>query len=79
MSEPPAIEPTYTVQEVADLLGLHEHTIRRWIKAGQLPAIRPGTRAWRIRASVVEALMTGDLQGLRSRWSAPSPDQEAAS
>jgi excisionase family DNA binding protein len=30
------------VQQVADALGVSQRTIRQWIKAGKLQAIRPG-------------------------------------
>jgi len=38
----------YTIYEVAELLGLHDHTIRRMIKSGELPAKKYGQQ-WRIR------------------------------
>lgn len=30
---------TYTVEDAAETLGVHKHTIRNWLKSGQLPAI----------------------------------------
>lgn len=27
----------YTVKEVADLVGKHEETVKRWIRSGKLP------------------------------------------
>lgn len=38
----------FTIYEVADMLGLHWQTIRRMIKAGELPAKKYGS-AWRVR------------------------------
>jgi excisionase family DNA binding protein len=32
----------FTVDEAAAHLGVHETTIRRWIRAGELPAVRRG-------------------------------------
>lgn len=51
---------TLTVTEAADLLRVHEKTIRRWIKAGQLRAMRPNPTG-RFRIAVV------DLEALRER------------
>lgn len=45
-----------TVKQVAELLQLHEMTIRRYIKAGKLPAVRIG-RNVRIPRQAVEALL----------------------
>ena len=38
----------YSIEEAADLLGLHTNTIRRMIKRGDLPATKYG-RQWRIK------------------------------
>ena len=38
----------YTIYEVADILKVHHHTIRRAIKEGRLKAIRVG-KEWRIK------------------------------
>lgn len=36
-----------TVNEVAERLGLHAHTIRRYIREGKIPAAKFG-RVWRV-------------------------------
>ena len=43
----------FTIYEVADLLGLHHNTIRRAIKAEELPA-KKYRRVWRIRKTDLE-------------------------
>ena len=45
-----------TVQEVAELLRLHPTTIRKYIKAGELPVIKLGHRI-RIPRAPIEALI----------------------
>lgn len=46
-----------TVQETAETLGVHEETIRRWIKAGQLNAYRlNGRKLIRITRESIEQL-----------------------
>lgn len=45
-----------TVAEVAELLRLNQQTIRNWIDAGRLPAVRLGRRV-RIRQSDLDALV----------------------
>ena len=43
----PPLEPLLTIRDVADICDVSTKTVRRWIKAGELPAIRLG-RQWRI-------------------------------
>jgi excisionase family DNA binding protein len=40
--------PTYTMEEVAKELRVHEQTVRRWVKAGKIKVIRLGHRTVRI-------------------------------
>lgn len=46
-SQLPSSKPFYSVKDVADILDRHPKTIRRWIEAGDLRAIKTG-RDWRI-------------------------------
>ncbi len=46
-------EPLYTVKEVARSLGLTEETVRDWIKAGDLMALRFGRKEYRITQSAL--------------------------
>lgn len=48
----------YSVEEVADLLGLHVRTVRGYIRAGRLEAVRIG-KQYRIPAAALEALTGG--------------------
>jgi excisionase family DNA binding protein len=48
-------ERMYSVEEVADLLGLHVRTVRGYIRAGRLEAVRIG-KQYRISAAALEAL-----------------------
>lgn len=46
-------------QEAAEMLRVTDRTVQRYIKDGDLPAVRlPGGRLWRIRRGDVEALLT---------------------
>jgi excisionase family DNA binding protein len=38
-------ERWHTVQDVVEILKVHEQTVRRWIRTGELPAIALGDRA----------------------------------
>ena len=38
----------YTVREIAKILGIHEHTLYRWIKQGKIGSIRLGYKTIRI-------------------------------
>lgn len=44
----------FTPEQVADLLGLHVRTVRRYIRDGQLPAVQVGKR-YRVSREAVEA------------------------
>ena len=68
-----------TVNEVAELLKLNQQTVRNWIAAGDLPAVRIGRRV-RVRASTIEDLvgrrLTRPSTGSRSN-AAGDLDREA--
>ena len=62
-------EELLTVDEVARRLKLHPETVRRWIRAGKLRAIRLGSdrAGLRIRASEVQRLLgAGDQEVKRA-------------
>ncbi len=51
-------ERWYDVKEVVDMLKVHEQTVRRWIKQGDLPAVLFGRRGgYRIKASDLDAFL----------------------
>jgi excisionase family DNA binding protein len=58
-----------TVYEVAALLRLNAQTIRNWIDAGQLPAVRIGRRVRVTRADLDRVMEAG-----YSSKAAPAPD-----
>jgi len=43
-----------TVKEVAQRLKVNPQTVRRWIRAGLIPASRVGRRQWRVRGDDME-------------------------
>ena len=45
-----------SIQEVAQITGLHEITIRRYVRSGELEAVRIGRRI-RVRREAVDRLM----------------------
>jgi excisionase family DNA binding protein len=49
-----------TTTQAAALLNVDRATIARWVRLGQLPAIRLPSGHWRIRRADVERLLTGD-------------------
>jgi excisionase family DNA binding protein len=61
----------YSVEQVADLLGLHVRTVRGYIRAGRLKAVRIG-KQYRIARADLDAL-TGQPQSAPARPSGASP------
>ena len=51
-------EQLKTVQQVAERLQVHEETIRRWLRDGELVGINLGGKSgWRIREREIEAFL----------------------
>jgi len=47
-----------TVADIAERLKVHEQTVRRWLRTGDLPGRALGRKAgWRVRESDLEAFM----------------------
>ena len=56
-------ERWYDVKDIVDMLKVHEQTVRRWIKQGDLPAIMFGRKGgYRIRASDLDAFLTAQAE-----------------
>jgi excisionase family DNA binding protein len=55
-------ESFLTVAEVAELLRLNQQTVRNWIDAGTLPAIRVGRRV-RIKRSDLNRILADGYRG----------------
>jgi excisionase family DNA binding protein len=55
-------ESFLTVAEVAELLKLNQQTVRNWIDAGTLPAVRIGRRV-RIKRSDLDRILESGYQG----------------
>lgn len=53
-------ERYYSVQDVADRLGLHVRTVRGYVRDGRLPAVRIG-KQYRITQSALEAFTGGPV------------------
>lgn len=61
-NEPEQRSPYLTVSEVAKLVKVTSKTVRQWIRAGRLPAIRVG-RTIRVRREALEAVLRAGEQG----------------
>lgn len=55
-------QPLLTVAEVAEKLRLNQQTVRNWIDAGSLPAIRVGRRV-RIKREDLDRILESGYQG----------------
>ena len=68
--------PTYKVREAAEILGVHESTLRRWSDEGRLPAVRLPSGVRRFRTEDVDQLRRAMYRQLAesdmSRSSEPS-------
>ena len=67
-----------SIQEVAQITGLHEITIRRYVRSGELEAVRIGRRI-RVRREAVDRLMKPmhpDPEPEPALQSEPSPQGE---
>ena len=52
------VEKWLSVQDLVERLGVHEQTVRRWIKSGELPAYALGDRAgYRIAPDDLQAFL----------------------
>jgi excisionase family DNA binding protein len=49
-----AFPESMRTSEVAKLLGVAERTVRRWCKAGKIPARRVGEKLWLVKPRVLE-------------------------
>jgi len=51
-------ERLYTIEEIVDMLKVHEQTVRRWLKNEELHGVLLGRKAgWRIRSSELERFL----------------------
>ena len=54
------MERLLTVPEVAELLGVTNETIRRWLRDGRLEGMLLSRRAgWRVRSEAVDRMLEG--------------------
>ncbi len=53
-----------TIKQAAETIGVHENTIRLWIKSGTLPAYRlAGTKIIRVTRAAIDELKTPAQDG----------------
>lgn len=50
-----------TLQQAADMVGVHERTIRNWMAAGRLEGFRVGPKLLKFRRADIEKLAEGKL------------------
>src|SRR4051794_2991415 len=71
-----------TVEEVAKIARVHEQTVRRWLRSGQLPGHLINRRAgYRVRYSDLERFLSGEelgkTHGLNSQAASRSASGDA--
>ena len=49
-------KPLYSIKEVCELLGISSDTVRRWIKSGQLKAVKVGIQ-WRVKRESIQDIL----------------------
>src|SRR5579864_4056028 len=70
----PGEDPWLTVQQVSEELKIHPATVRIWIKAGRLRAVRVG-REWRVRRSELDRTLMSDASpAFAEHDAAPAPE-----
>ena len=57
-----------TIEQTADVLGLHANTIRNLIRRGDLKAVRIGARIIRVNATDVAAILAPVVAGEYGLW-----------
>ena len=55
-----ALPEILIAEEVAQILGVSEVQVRRWVAAGEIPATQVG-RMWRFSKTRIEAMVTGEV------------------
>ena len=68
-----------TVAEIAETLKLNQQTIRNWIDAGELPAVRLGRRRVRVRQSDLDAFIAAGSTGRPDAESLPAEEVDEGS
>lgn len=58
-----ADQPFLSIPEAAERLHVGESSVRRWIKAGRLKAIKLPSGRRKVRAAEVDAILTSDAAG----------------
>ena len=57
-------ERWYTVAEIVELLKVHEQTVRRWLREGELRGYNLGGKSgYRVRESDLAAFLEGRAEG----------------
>ena len=70
-------ERMLTVAEIVELLQVHEQTVRRWIKSGELRAIILGRKSgYRVRESDLRAFLEARETSADPKAAATGPDQD---
>lgn len=59
-------DQVFTVEEAAKYLKVHEQTVYKMVRSGQLPAVKIG-REWRIHKETLDKFLKGELQTENNR------------